>query len=109
MHFNDYQKEALKTAVYPVVGRGYVYPALGLAGETGEVLEKVKKVFRDGHGKLSPEARQALIQELGDVLWYLSALSHELGVDLNIVAELNLKKLAGRKDRNKIHGVGDMR
>jgi NTP pyrophosphatase (non-canonical NTP hydrolase) len=109
MQFNDYQKHALKTAVYPVVARGYVYPALGLAGETGEVLEKVKKVFRDGHGELSPEARQALIHELGDVLWYLSALSHELGVDLDTVAKQNLAKLSARKERNVLHGDGDKR
>jgi NTP pyrophosphatase (non-canonical NTP hydrolase) len=45
--FAEYQKESRKTAVYPDQGNNFIYPALGLAGETGEVLEKIKKIIRD--------------------------------------------------------------
>ena len=43
MTFKEYQDKAKITARYPVIAEPYVYPALGLAGETGEVLEKIKK------------------------------------------------------------------
>ncbi len=58
------------------------YPALGLCGEAGEVAEKVKKTIRDDAGVLSDERRDALSRELGDVLWYLSQLATEAGLDL---------------------------
>ncbi|MBI2109656.1 hypothetical protein HYT58_00585, partial [Candidatus Woesearchaeota archaeon] len=46
MEFSEYQKQSRKTAIYPKAGFGFVYPAFGLAGETGEVLEKLKKAIR---------------------------------------------------------------
>lgn len=46
MDFNEYQKKARKTAIYPNIGKNYIYPALGLGGESGEVLEKIKKLIR---------------------------------------------------------------
>ena len=49
MDFNEYQQAAAKTAIYPQ-RMAVVYPTLGLAGETGEVAEKVKKTFRDNEG-----------------------------------------------------------
>lgn len=51
MNFDDYQKKAGKTAQYPKLGEKYVYPILGLVGETGEVAEKIKKVLRNDGGK----------------------------------------------------------
>lgn len=109
MEFNEYQKLAIKTAVYPNIGNNFVYPTLGIAGEAGEVAEKVKKIIRDNQGEMTDEHRELLIKEMGDVLWYLSALAHELGTELNDVAELNLKKLYDRKNRNVLHGSGDKR
>ena len=48
MTFNEYQERAKTLAIFKTIGEPFVYPALGLAGETGEVLEKIKKSFRDG-------------------------------------------------------------
>ncbi|HLC78315.1 MAG TPA: nucleoside triphosphate pyrophosphohydrolase family protein [Candidatus Nanoarchaeia archaeon] len=109
MDFNEYQKRAWKTAIYPHKGKNLSYPALGLGGEAGEVMEKIKKMFRDDAGKLTPERRDAIIKELGDVLWYLAAISSEIKVDLDEVAQTNIEKLYSRKDRNLLHGSGDNR
>lgn len=107
--FDKYQKECGKTAVYPKIGEKFVYPLLGLLGETGEVSEKIKKIFRDEGGKLTAEKKEEIKKELGDVLWYLAQLSSELGLKLSDVATGNLEKLASRKIRNKLHGNGDNR
>lgn len=109
MDFNEYQKQALKTAIYPNLGANLQYPTLGLCGETGEVAELVKKSIRDEGGEVSPERREKLIKELGDVLWYCAMLAHELRVPLSTVAEQNIQKLADRKARNTIQGDGDER
>ena len=110
LDFATYQKQAMTTAVYPGRSEGnFTYPALGLAGETGEVCEKLKKAIRDDGGKVSEERRSLLAKELGDVLWYVATLSTELGLDLEEVAAGNLAKLAARKQAGKIHGSGDLR
>ena len=77
--------------------------------EAGEVADKVKKVIRDREGVFSPEVIAALQLELGDVLWYVSQLATELGLDLEAVAQANLDKLASRAARNVIAGDGDLR
>lgn len=109
MEFNEYQKKSRQTAVYPVISQGFVYPALGLAGESGEVVEKIKKIFRDQQGIVSTEQRQAVAKELGDVLWYLAQLATELDLELNQVAQDNLDKLLSRQQRDQLHGSGDNR
>ena len=109
MEFNHYQKESRKTALYPDVGRNKIYPTLGLVGEAGEVADKVKKILRDKKGLFDNESKDAIKFELGDVLWYISQLSSELGYELEDVANSNLKKLSDRKNRGKIEGSGDNR
>ncbi len=109
MEFKEYQQASRQTAVYPVIGQGFVYPALGLAGESGEVVEKIKKIFRDQQGVVADEQRQAVAKELGDVLWYLAQLATELELDLNQVAQNNLDKLLSRQQRGQLHGSGDER
>jgi len=109
MNFNEYQKKAQKTAIYPNQGNNLIYPVLGLCGEAGEVAEKIKKMIRDDEGKLTEKRRTLLISEISDVLWYLSAMATELGVSLDEVAEYNLKKLKDREERNKLQGDGDER
>lgn len=110
LDFATYQKQALTTAVFPGRGTGnFVYPALGLAGETGEICEKLKKAIRDEGGTISPERLGLLAKELGDVLWYVATLATELGLDLEEIARDNLAKLAARKQAGKIHGSGDLR
>lgn len=113
MNFNDYQKKALTTA--------YTYPkykgtlmentiwAMGLAGEAGEFLEKWKKIIAYKHGKLGKEDKELLKKELGDVVWYIAVMADSLGMTLEDVMQLNVKKLADRKTRGVIMGQGDNR
>jgi len=97
-------------AYYPERNRmGFLYPALGLAGEAGEVLENVKRIIRDDEGKISKERKEKIKKELGDLLWYVSQTATECGLDLNDIAEDNLIKLLDRLKRNKIKGEGDNR
>ncbi len=109
MRFRDYQILSRKTAIYPKKGRNLSYPTLGLCGESGEVAEKVKKLLRDKKGKLDSQSKQEIIKEMGDVLWYLSAIASELKVNLEEVAKININKLSNRKKKNKIQGSGDNR
>lgn len=109
MEFKEYQEKSRKTAIYPKVGESYVYPALGLGDEAGEVLGKIKKIFRDKNGILDDETRDALKKELGDVLWYLAQLSTELELSLDDIAEANIEKLYSRLERGTLHGNGDNR
>ncbi len=109
MEFSEYQRKSRETAIYPDLGKNFIYPALGLAGETGEVLEKIKKALRDERGVVSEERRAQIEKELGDVLWYMAQLCTELGLDLDRVARRNLEKLLDRKKRGKLHGEGDNR
>lgn len=115
--FDCYQKEAIKfdTARLAIDEKarydGYMEKALGLAGETGEVLEKIKKMIRDKDGVFHAtlEDLGELKKELGDVLWYLSAIAYYNGASLGEIAATNLTKLEDRQARNKIHGNGDNR
>jgi len=68
MEFNEYQEKAGTTAIYPNRGENIYYPTLGLAGESGEVCEKIKKIMRDADGVVSAEAKELLKKELGDIL-----------------------------------------
>lgn len=109
MTFKEYQKHSRLTAIYPDVNKNFVYPTLGLAGEAGEVAEKIKKVLRDDGGVVSEEKKEELQKELGDVLWYISQIASELGLSLEEIALDNLKKLFSRKEREKLGGSGDNR
>ena len=116
MDFNLYQKEAHETASYPygTIGKeahavDYIYPALGLAEEAGEVAGKFAKAVRDNEGVIDEERKREIVKELGDVLWFVAECCTVLRVDMDEVAELNIKKLADRKARGVIHGSGDNR
>jgi NTP pyrophosphatase (non-canonical NTP hydrolase) len=113
MDFNQYQKASQQTAKYPNMGDNIPYLALGLTEEAGEVAGKIKKLQRD-HGidsvaDLTEPLRADLIKELGDVLWYAAQLATELGVDFATVAQTNLDKLQGRRERDVLNGDGDNR
>jgi NTP pyrophosphatase (non-canonical NTP hydrolase) len=109
MTLNDYQKEAQKTAIYPVLGHPIVYPALGLNGEAGEVAEKVKKLMRDFDGHMNDSWKLGILKELGDVLWYISETARQAGFTLQEVAEYNIKKLQEREKLGTLKGSGDDR
>ena len=112
LSLNEYQADAAATMIYKWK---VIYPALGLASEAGEVCDKIKKMIRDqdirfdGSEKLTDAQRADIIFELGDVLWYVAALSRDLGVSLNELAHMNLEKLKMRQERNKLSGSGDNR
>ena len=114
---NEYQKKAHETASYPcgTIGKeahavNYLYPALGLAEEAGEVAGKYAKAIRDNNGVVFDHDREtAIVKELGDVMWFVAELATCLGVDLDLVAEMNLQKLASRQARGVIGGSGDDR
>ena len=99
MTFEEYQSEASATALYPRRMQNLEYPTLGLAGEAGEVANIVKKIQRDHNGVLTDEVRGKLKDELGDVLWYISACADELGLTLDEIAAFNVNKLAKRHGR----------
>lgn len=125
---HEYQRLATRSAIYPGQGTplGLNYCALKLNGEAGELAEHVGKAMRDDDlihvggsysdatfavkfNDLTPERREAIIKEAGDVLWYVSAVANELGMKLHEIAAANLTKLADRTKRNALQGSGDNR
>lgn len=111
MDMNTYQARTAETAIYPFAGTGAPgainYTILGLAGEAGEIPNKWKKWSRDDL-PLS-EVKKSIEAELGDLLWYVSQLSTELGITLEELAVANLEKLINRMERNVLKGSGDNR
>jgi len=78
---------------------------LGLVGESGEVAEKIKKLIRDS----SRFSNEEIMKELGDVVFYATALANIYGRGLQEILELNIQKLDDRQKRNKLRGSGDNR
>lgn len=115
MTFDEYQKQAITTELMARPDQvsandpAFVAKILGLSGEAGEVAEKFKKIIRDKGGKITPQDKQEIAKELGDVLWYISAIADYLDVPLEQVARGNLEKLFSRRDRGVGHGSGDNR
>jgi len=105
---NWYQRKSRETAIYPPK-HAIAYPILGLAGEAGELANKYKKVLRDDNGELTTEKHAALVEELGDVLWYIAQIASDLHVSLSDVAIENIAKLQSRKERGVLGGSGDSR
>lgn len=116
MEIDKYMSNALHTSVYPGIGNNLVYPAIGLAGEAGEVCNNIKKLMRDYNYKQGmnfaafydslPGKGQKLVrdtyEELGDVMWYIASMCHEFGITMQQVAKDNNDKLARRYARRKI-------
>lgn len=102
--FDDYSEMTRRTAVYPI-GRELEYLTMGLAGEAGEVANKVKKIIRGDFN--TPDIEIA--KELGDILWYIDRLCSYFGTDLRTVMQQNMDKLEDRLRRGVIKGSGDNR
>ena len=81
-----------------------MYCGLGLAGEAGETVDKIKKWHRDGIIDY-----KAVALELGDTLYYLTRLANTLGFTLADIQHLNMEKLLSRKARGVLAGSGDNR
>lgn len=110
MELGEFQKRAKRTNGRTTIGGNhYVYLTMGLAGEAGELANKVKKIFRDDNGQVTKVRKGELISELGDILWYIAMLSEEFGSSLEEVAVMNNKKLKERLARGTVHGSGDKR
>ena len=120
MKFDEYQKQA-KTTDLGIENMGlvmtnhslnvpeFIDKVLGLAGESGEFADKVKKIMRDKRGDFDEEDRINILKELGDVLWYVAEVSLYLDMPLSDLAKMNLEKLASRKMRGTLTGSGDER
>ena len=113
INFNEYQDSVGKFASYPDRGMNTLYPALGLVGEAGEAADKVKKWWRNQGATKSQDYTvpqcQELAKEIGDVLWYISAMAFELGYTLEDIAQMNLEKLTDRNNRGVVKSEGDNR
>lgn len=122
MQMSYYQDCALATAVYPKE-LGLAYTALGLAGEAGEVANKIKKILRgddenaepsladyqSGQFRISGDRREQIKKELGGVMWYLAATAKEAGLSLDEIADANIQELRSRQKRGVLKGDGDNR
>ena len=109
-HILEEYEELMQTSkFYPVDKLPITYPALGLNGEAGEVAEKVKKCWRDNGGVFTEEIKKAILKELGDVLWYITATAQDMGYSLEDVIKNNFEKIDKRVKTNTQHGEGDNR
>lgn len=103
MDFDEYQKEAMKTAVY----EDQFYPIASLMIEAGELADiYVKPCLRGDAVEIN---KDEVISEAGDCLWMLTAICSDAGLKLSDVAQYNLDKLNDRLDRGVIQGKGDVR
>jgi NTP pyrophosphatase (non-canonical NTP hydrolase) len=115
MTLAEYQEFCTTTAIYPqtqIDGQNTmvpVYPAMLLASEAGEILGKLQKCIRDKQGRVDQLDLEGIMYESGDLLWALSALCTDLGINLDDVVAWNVRKLSDRKARNRIQGSGDNR
>ncbi len=114
MTFDEYQKCAITTDVsggipQPITSTAFFNKLLGLVGETGEIAEKFKKIYRDKNGLFDANSKADMQKELGDVLWYVSVIATYLDISLSDVADNNIAKLKSRKERGTLKGNGDNR
>ena len=120
MELNEYQRKAMETCMPSC--RNISYMLLNLVGEVGELASKIAKDIRKdtveiNHNNLREymgddqwwEREQEYQHEAGDILWQLSGLCEVMGWDLGMIAQMNLDKLASRKERGVIEGNGDNR
>lgn len=113
MELNDYQNTAggylLDQSLLEPFHEGVNYCALGINEEAGEIAGKAKKARRDSNSVFTPEMKEAIALEIGDVLWYCSTLAGHIGYALEDIARMNIAKLESRRQRGTMHGSGDNR
>lgn len=107
MNMDDYQTKAQATMLPTADNLFYV--TLGLTNEAGEVAGKIKKWMRDHGSDETKLDKEALADELGDVLWYTAMVARKLGLSLGDIAKGNIEKLSSRAERDQLHGSGDNR
>lgn len=110
---DDYQDRCaltdVGTSAQDCMSPGWLYYVLGIAGESGEACEKIKKLFRDKGGVIDQEFLDLFIKEMGDIMWYIARLAAQFDIKLSTIADTNLRKLMERMERGKLHGDGDNR
>jgi NTP pyrophosphatase (non-canonical NTP hydrolase) len=110
MNFNDYQQKALQTNLAKDDKfKELMQQVLGLADEAGEVQSLFKKWIRDQDADFAKLDHMNIKKELGDVLWYIAVIAHDLDIPLDDIAEYNIEKLASRQTRGTLRGSGDDR
>lgn len=111
MELNEYQALAYETSCLTKIDEKFkiIYPSLGLCGEAGELLEKVKKAIRDEGANFSDAKKEEIAKELGDVIWYAAVTAIDLGYTLEDIATMNLNKIESRIERGVLNGEGDNR
>jgi NTP pyrophosphatase (non-canonical NTP hydrolase) len=110
MTFDEYQERALTTnKTKDDQLQELMQQVLGLGDESGEVLAIFKKWIRDDDADISKLDKQNVGKELGDILWYIAVVAHDLGLSFDDIASANLEKLHSRKERGVLGGSGDNR
>ena len=102
MQFNDYQEKSMS---FRLPSASKYYSIIGLSGEVGELHSMLAKNIRDG----SEIYVDGLRKELGDILWFISAIATDYGLTLDEVANANNEKLKRRQINGTIKGSGDNR
>jgi NTP pyrophosphatase (non-canonical NTP hydrolase) len=98
VEFAAYQRAASETSQLNLGGpHGAIAPMLGLASEMGSILNVYKKYLRDGIDLAAN--REFLREELGDLLWYAAAVATACDLDLEDIAEANLRRTRDRYPR----------
>lgn len=114
----EYQKKVKELSVYkktlpdektlpcinPYSPKDIMYTVLGLTGEAGEVANQVKKYIRDDDFVWTTDRLSKVCDELGDTLWYLTAVCNELGFNLGELMQSNIDKLTNRKKKGTLKG-----
>lgn len=106
MYLNEYQHEAMG---FRLESADEAYALFGLVGEVGELFSFIAKTIRDEPQMTNGEVQEFVKKELGDILWFLSAVAYDHGLQLDDVAVANIQKLRSRAERGVIKGSGDER
>lgn len=111
MEINEYQKLAMRTSNQDLTLEQHIINgALGLAGESGEVADLVKKACMQGHWMDIAH----IAKELGDICWYIAETATAIGYDLETIMQMNIDKLRARypegfdPDRSQHREKGDV-
>lgn len=119
MTATEYEQQAHRT-IAGHAAENIPYLGFGLMAEAGEVADKIAKAVRRGEIEIDDneiffvcgncfQFRDNIVDELGDVLWFVAMMARRLGVSLEEVMRRNLDKLADRQARGVIIGDGDNR
>jgi NTP pyrophosphatase (non-canonical NTP hydrolase) len=110
MTFDDYQKQAITTNLAKQDQlQELMQQVLGLGDEAGEVLAIFKKWIRDGGADITKLDTKNVAKELGDILWYIAVVAHDLDISFDDIATANIEKLRSRQQRGVLAGSGDDR